>query len=623
MTAMNVATVSAREGVDRFVRHRGPVTGVAAVPHGDYAVTSAYDGAVGRFNLETGAVDLLGYHRHLVNRLIVDPAGRRAASCSSDYTVCIWDLESGLPLRVLRGHSDDVEDFVFVDECTGVSASRDHRVMVWNLATGAIDRVLEGHEKDVLSLAFHDGRIYSSGDDRTLRVWSLATGEPLSVWGPFENETDTCDIDPVRGRAVLGCDDGVIRIFDTASGALVREIPAHASGIKKVTISPANGDILSAAYDRQLIVWDGETLAEKLRLESAPTAWERSLGWSPDGRRVVAGTFDGTVLIWDAASGRLLRQIGGDSQVAGNACFNEVSAAPDGTVALVSDDGYVRVGRITPGVAVWTSSLEPASGRVLANSVALDAEYEMVATGAHDGHLRLYRLRDGALADEIDTPLAQGPINTIRIAHHAGYERDCFVGCYSSAIVRVGRDGAIRQRIAVHEGAVKSLRLHPRRSFGVSCGADGLLLGWSFGGELGERYLGHTAIINDLDLDPDGERLCSVSRDFTLKVFALAGGRLLESIPLGHRSLKSVCFWNGDTILVGDYWGTLIRVDLASGRVQRRTVAGNGISSLCRCGAHVVATSYDGGAYLVAPEDLAVTAVARAMRQRVNDQRVA
>ena len=606
-----------------FLRHRGPVTGVAAVPGTDQAVTSAYDGAVARFDLKTGEVELLGYHRHLVNRLIVDPTGRRAASCSSDYTTCIWDLETGRPLRVLRGHSDDVEDFVFAGDSVGVSASRDHRVLVWDLDTGAILRILEGHEKDVLSLAYHDGRVYSSGDDTTLRVWDLETGELLSLWGPFENETDTCAIDPVHGRAILGCDDGVIRIFDTGTGNLVREIPAHTSGIKKVTVSPATGDVLSAAYDRKLIVWDGETFEEKLRLERVPSVWERSLSWTPDGSQVVAGTFDGTVLVWDASSGRLLREVGRIAEEPGNACFNEASASPGGTVALVSDDGYIRLGRLTPDEASWSARIEPASGRMLMNAVTLDEEYGMVVGGAHDNKVHIYRLVDGDLRDGIEVFLGEGPINTIRIAHHPGYERESFVGCYSSAIVRVGPGGEVRGKIHVHEGAVKSLRLHPAQTMGVSCGADGLLLGWSFEGELLESYLGHTAIINDVDLDPSGQRLASVSRDFTLKVFQLDNGKLLHSIPLGRRSLKSLCFWDADTVVVGDYWGTVIRVGLSDGKVTRRAIAGNGISSLARSGDHVVATSYDGGAYLVAPGDLSVVQVARAMQQRVDDRKVA
>ncbi len=623
MVTLSTPSLLSSPAAGPFLRHRGPVTGVAAVPGTDQAVTSGYDGAVARFHLRTGEVELLGYHRHLVNRLIVDPSGRRAASCSSDYTVCIWDLENGRPLRVLRGHSDDVEDFVFADESRGVSASRDHRVLVWNLDTGAILRVLEGHEKDVLSIAYSEGRVYSSGDDMTLRVWDIDSGELLSVWGPFENETDTCAIDPVHGRAILGCDDGTIRVFDTRAGDLVREIEAHTSGIKQVAVSPVTGNVLSAAYDRRLIVWDGETFAEKLRLESVPSVWERSLSWSPDGAQILAGTFDGTVLVWDAARGTLLRELGRVADEPGNACFNEAAASSSGITALVTDDGYVRLGRLTPAEARWIAKVEPASGRILMNAVALDEEYGMVVSGAHDNKIHIYRLTGGGLRGEIEVFLGEGPINTIRIAHHAGYERESFVGCYSSAIVRVGHDGEVRGKLHVHEGAVKSLRLHPEKTLGVSCGADGLLLAWSFAGELLESYLGHTAIINDVDLDPRGERLASVSRDFTVKVFQLDNGKLLHSIPLGRRSLKSVCFWDEGTVVVGDYWGTVIRVNLADGKATRRVIAGNGISSLARSGDHLVATSYDGGAYLIAPGDLTVVQVARAMQQRVDERRVA
>jgi WD40 repeat protein len=604
---------------EAFTRHRGPVTGVAMIPGTRQVVTSAYDGAVALFDTDTGRVELLGYHLHLVNRVVVDERGRRAASCSSDYTTCIWDLATRRPERVLRGHSDDVEDFVFIGDDLGVSASRDHRILVWNLRTGNIERVLEGHEKDVLSLGYHDGKVYSSGDDKTLRVWDLASGRLLSLWGPFENETDTCAIDPLNRRAVLGCDDGCLRVFDTASGALVREIEAHSSGIKKVSTSPATGDILSSAYDQKVIVWDAVTLEQKLRVDKRPSAWERSLTFSPDGRLILAGTFDGTILLWEAATGKLLREVGDQPAEAGNACFNEAGASADGDIALVSDDGYVRLGRLDPGRALWSARHEPASGRMLMNAVTMDAAGARVVAGAHDQKLHLLDVDrgSGAVTNALEVRLGEGPINSVRIAHHPGHEGEAFVACYSSAIVRVAPDGGVRGKFHLHEGAVKALRLHPERPVGVSCGADGLLLSWSFAGEAEQRFLGHTAIINDVDLAPSGERLASVSRDFTLKVYELATGRLVHSVALGRRSLKSVCFVDESTVVVGDYWGAVIRVELPSEKVGRRWIAANGISSLARSGPHVVATSYDGVVYLLDPRDLTVLQSLRGMQQRL------
>src|SRR3954447_24042847 len=119
--------------VDSFTRHRGPVTSVAAIPGRAVAVAAAYDGAVSLFDLDAGTVDLLGYHQHLANHVTVSDDGLWAASSSSDYNVHIWDLRERKLAMILRGHSDDVEGFTFVEERTGVSASRDRRIIVWDL----------------------------------------------------------------------------------------------------------------------------------------------------------------------------------------------------------------------------------------------------------------------------------------------------------------------------------------------------------------------------------------------------------------------------------------------------------------------------------------------------------
>lgn len=600
---------------DAFTRHRGPVTSVAAVPGGAAAVAAAYDGAVSLFDLDTGTVELLGYHRHLANHVTVNAEGSHAASSSSDYDIRIWDLRERRLAQVLRGHSDDVECFAFVDAGTGLSASRDRRIIVWDLATGAIRRVIEGHEKDVLSVACHDGLVHSSGDDMTLRQWDLATGALLRTWGPFETETDTCAIDARHHRVVLGCDDGVIRIFDSRDGTAVAEIEAHGSGIKKVAVSPVTGDILSCAYDQKIIVWDARGFARKIALEGHGAKWERSFGWSPDGATILAGTFDGTVVQWDAATGKLLAEIGGAPGDRGNACFNEAAGAADGSVALVADDGLVRLVRLTDREARLTACVEPRGGRVLMNAVARDEASDRVLAGAHDHRLHIFA--GPGLETVAQVALGQGPINSIRVARCAGHEGAAFAACYSGAIVRVSPDAREVRAHALHDGAVKALRLHPRDALGVSCSADGGLLSWTLDGEIVHSFPGHTAIVDDVDIAPAGDRIASASRDFTLNVYDLADARLTHSIELGRRSPKSLCFWDDRTVIVGDYWGALVKVDLETGRVARRTIAANGLSSLTRCGDALVATSYDGGVYRVSVDDLEVLNTYRAMTQRL------
>ena len=611
-----VTTVKADLDDFDFTRHRGPVTCVAGIPGRTAAVSSGYDSAVGYVDLQHRRVDLLGHHRHLVNRIVVSADGTLAASCSSDHSIWLWDLETRRPARQLLGHGDDVEDFAFVDDETGISASRDRRILIWDMRSGAIRNVLEGHERDVLSVAFAKGKVYSSGDDMTLRQWDLETGQLVRTWGPFEEETDTCAIDPGHDRVILGADDGRVRIFDSVSGRAVKDICAHASGIKKVAASPANGDILSAAYDQRILIWDAESFELKAELERHPATWERSFNWSPDGGTILAGTFDGTVLLWDARSGRQQAEIGHGPEDTGNACLNDVSASPTGDMAIVSDDGRVRLATMTKDSAAWRATLEPSSGRMLMNAVNLDDAHGRVLAGAHDQDIHLFHRRDGGLCPDRKVRLAEGPVNCIRTAYVPGYEGEAFAACYSGAVVRLAMDGTVRDRIRVHEGAVKALRLHPDLPLGVSCGADGLLLSWDFDGHLRTRYHGHTAIVDDVDIDPSGMWLASTSRDFTLKVYELESGQGLASIDLGRQSPKSILFWDRQTVLVGNYWGYLLRVDLRDEAVRRQRIADNGVSALSRCGDHLVAVSYDGTVSLVEPDSLRVVRTLRSMVQK-------
>ncbi|MGB5259907.1 MAG: hypothetical protein WBO34_05220, partial [Gammaproteobacteria bacterium] len=441
------------------------------------------------------------------------------------------------------------------------------------------------------------------------------SGKPVRMWGPFEDETDSCAIDPGHGRAILGCDDGVVRVFDIDTGAPDAEIAAHSSGIKRVTVSPVSGDILSAAYDQRILIWDANDMRLKLELQFRPSIWERSFNWTADGKQLLAGTFDGTVLVWDAASGQCLGEIGERGE--GNACFNDVSGTAAGDILTVSDDGLLRLGHLTPAQAKWVAEIEPRNGRILANAITIDAEYGMAVSGAHNQALHLFDFDGQTLSGEIEVPLGEGPINCVRISHHAGHERESFVACYSGAIVRVSREGEILAKFAGNDGAVKAVRLHPSEKIGVSCSADNSLHSWDFDGNRLHSFLGHMAIVDDVDIDPTGTMIASVSRDFTMKVYRLDDASMVGSYSLGRRSPKAVCFVDKDTVIVTNYWGSLLRFDLTSGDTLVRHIAKNGISALTRCGDHLVASSYDGALYLVDPVTLDSVNTLRSMTQRL------
>jgi WD40 repeat protein len=259
----------------------------------------------------------------------------------------------------------------------------------------------------------------------------------------------------------------------------------------------------------------------------------------------------------------------------------------------------------------------PRTGRVLANAVTLDDFSHTAIVGSHNQKLHIVRLEGDGPNRQLETHLGEGPVNCVRVARHPRYQGDVFAACYSGAIARVDRAGSIQGFIRVHDGAVKSLRMHPTEPLGVSCSADGGLLSWELSGNLINRFPGHMAIVDDVDIDPSGTWISSVSRDFTLKIYELHSGKLIDSLPLGRQSPKAVKFLDSQTVVVTNYWGSLIRFDLVTGRVLTRQIAKNGISAVAQSREGLVAVSYDGGAYLVRSDDLTVINSLRCMSQRL------
>lgn len=622
--------------VDKFLHHRGPVTCATPIPGGPIVITSAYDGAVGLFNTQTGDVNLLGYHAHLVNRVSVNGNGTMAASCSSDFNIHLWDLRNNELMRILRGHSDDVEDFVFIDDQYGASVSRDWRVLIWNLQTGAIEHVFLGHAQDVLSVSYLDGRLYTSGDDMTLRIWDLANRKLIKTLGPFDTETDTCAIDPIHRRLILGCDDGLIRIFDIDSGEKTLSIEAHDAGIKKVACCPRTGDILSAAYDQRILIWDAASFEIKKQLQHQPTAWERSFNWSTDGAWIYAGTFNGSILKWNADTGNREAEYGAENnsndQASGNACFNDVAVLTDTVIATVSDDGFVRTGRLTERQAAWQHIHSPETGCILMNAITANVSHDSsgntgntgmergteIITGAHNQSLHRFTVGAGGMQQTLAVNLQRGPINCVRIAKQPDFKDQYFVACYTGAIIQVDRDGRIQNEIHVHENAVKALELHPTEPIGVSCSADGVLASWGFDGRLRNTYPGHLAIIDDVAISASGQLIASAGRDFTLKIHNLYSGALMHNIGLSRRSPKAVTFVGDDIVIVTNYWGELLRVDLRDASVLCKQIAQNGISGIAVRNDQLVVSSYDGGIYLVRENNLQPLNCLRSMTQRIN-----
>jgi F-box/WD-40 domain protein 7 len=97
-------------------------------------------------------------------------------SGSDDYSIKVWNLETGECLRTLKGHEDSVTCFEFLDEKL-ISGSWDGTIKIWDLSKYECLKTLVGHSYRVSNLKTYGNKLLSSSWDCQIKIWDLANSK--------------------------------------------------------------------------------------------------------------------------------------------------------------------------------------------------------------------------------------------------------------------------------------------------------------------------------------------------------------------------------------------------------------------------------------------------------------
>ena len=173
-------------------------------------------------------------HDHTIYAVKVLPDGQRVISASGDCTLKLWNLSTGENLNTLIGHQGRVLTVaVLPDGWRAISgsgskdpekSSKDYTLRLWDLDTGTIIRIMEGHTDEVFAVAvLPDGRRAISGaSDCTIRLWDLDTGE-YRILGKHDQKfshdqgVNAVTVTPDGRYAVSGSNDSTLKIWKLES----------------------------------------------------------------------------------------------------------------------------------------------------------------------------------------------------------------------------------------------------------------------------------------------------------------------------------------------------------------------------------------------------------------------
>ncbi len=546
----------------------------------------------------------------------LSPDGKTVAVATSDRRVLLLDVDSGKVRPLGKNHPKPVKALAFSpDSKTLLTADEDRTLRLWDLASEKEIWQVAREAKWVTSVAFSpDGKVIAEGGgDGDPYLHDAATGQEL-------RRLPTHSVRPVMavtfgpdGKTVAAASqDGAVRLYDVATGKPGLALENLSGAVYGAAFSP-DGKLLAtsagnsgtegvtavwdAATGKRLQKWEGglgpvafspdgrlvavgSTWLQRLHVWDVTTGQEQGpgggyhyrltdLAWSPDGKTVAAGGYFNPLYLWDAGTGKVIRE--------------QTEAGRDTRALAFSPDGSLLAGGSSLNTTVW----DAATGKVResfsggGNSVAFSPDGKTVAGGAYGGvwtHGLGEANRDGGFAGDhnsavlsvVFTPdgkkLAAGfQLHGVRVwnletkqeeTHPPPQDRSAYQALISpdhKHLAWFGQD----TRLVLLDAATYRQRFylgthgpndHPGLAFSPDSrmlaegGKDGSVRVWEVAsGQERIRFERHGGPIMKLAFSPDGRRLASSSADTTALVWDLTGrARDPAAAKLTAEELKSL-----------------------------------------------------------------------------------
>jgi WD40 repeat protein/energy-coupling factor transporter ATP-binding protein EcfA2 len=510
-------TATASE-VRRFEGSVGAILSVAFSPDGALVAASTSDETVKDdpndtvdrkvrlWNVESGELVLTIEPRSGFLRTIAfSPNGQRLAvgmwDSANSGTVRLYDTATGEETRRFFAHSDSVTDIAFSSDGTRLATvSWDKTARVWDVVRGVEVQTFTAFEEQLLSVDYSKDGDYlllglgniggNYGYDRDRATykgafwWDLRKRDVAFVYREHTDWAWTTDVSP----------DGVL----VASGAGPLRLPQDL-----------------AQTDVSVRVWNAQTGATVAVLNGHKNTVD-SVRFLPDGKRLLSGSWDGTIILWDIASASPIRTYELPRVNDAPNVVYKLALHPNGTRFVSgSQDGTARLWSIETGEELATFA---AHERAI-NGVAFSPDGTRLATGSSDRTIKLWNVATGELLRTLE-----GHTDTVNEVIFAPDGRTLFSSSWDDTVRRWNAETG--EQIAQFVG-------HTSNTFGLAVTKDGALLlststdrtirlwDTASGAEL-YRYSGHTDWIQEVALLPDERGFVSSGQDRTVRLWRLA-----------------------------------------------------------------------------------------------------